>query len=89
MIQHHVREETALSPRHVVENYRRAYKSVNGREPSVHYAGNYWYFVNNEAVHHGVLVEEIARLREVAQKQTLLNADKGVIHRLIARLRSL
>ncbi len=89
MIQQRVREETALPPRHVVENYRHAYKSVNGREPSVRYAGNYWYFVNNEAVHHNVLVQEIARLREMAQKQTLLKADKSVIHRLISRLRNL
>jgi hypothetical protein len=89
MIQQIVREEAALPPRHVIENYRRAYRTVNGREPSVRYAGNYWYFVNNEAVHHGVLVQEIARLRDMAQKQTLLKADKSVITRLIARLRNL
>jgi hypothetical protein len=89
MIHQHVREETAVPPRHVVENYRHAYKTVNGRDPSIRYLGNHWYFVNNEAVHHGVLVQEIARLREMAQKQTLLKADNSIIHRLIARLRNL
>lgn len=84
-----VLEETALPPRHAMEYYRRAYKGVHGREPAVRYAGNYWYFVNNEAVHHGVLIQEIARLRDLSQKQTLLTADKNVIHRIIARLRGL
>jgi hypothetical protein len=85
----HLSEEAALAPREVIENYRRAYKSVNGREPHVRYAGNYWYFVNNEAVHHAMLVDEIARLRDLMQKQTLLSADKSIIHRLISRLRNL
>ena len=90
MIQHiALEEDVALAPRHVVEHYRRAYKSVHGREPAVRYAGSYWDFVNNEAVHHAMLIEEIARLRDLAQKQTLINADKGVIHRIIARLRGL
>jgi hypothetical protein len=82
-------EEAALPPRLAMEHFRRAHKVVHGREPAVRYAGNYWYFVNNEAVHHGVLVQEIARLRDLAQKQTLLTADKSVIHRLIARLRGM
>ncbi|MCL4248580.1 MAG: hypothetical protein KJ065_10585 [Anaerolineae bacterium] len=89
MIHNVVLEETALPPRQVIEHYRRAYKMVNGREPGVRYAGNYWYFVNNEAVHHSVLIREIARLRDLAQKQTLMSADKGIINRLIAKLRSL
>jgi hypothetical protein len=82
-------EESALPPREVIENYRRAFKSVNGKEPHVRYAGNYWFFVNNEAVHQAMLVREIARLRDLAQKQTLLSADRSVIHRLIARLRGI
>ncbi|MBE0689123.1 MAG: hypothetical protein IH587_03260 [Anaerolineae bacterium] len=89
MIHNVVLEETALPPRHVIEHYRRAYKMVNGREPAVRYAGNYWYFVNNEAVHHGVLIREISRLRDLAQKQTLMSADKGIINRIIAKLRGL
>jgi hypothetical protein len=82
-------QESAVSPHHVIDAYRRAHYTVHGREVHVRYAGNSWYFVNNEAVHHKMLLQEITRLREVEQRQTLLNADKSIIHRLIARLRGL
>ena len=85
-----VADDPTLTPRYVVENYRRAYTSINGREPFVRYMGNHWYDVNGETVHRSTLMEEIARLRMMSQRQNMKsNADKSVIQRLIARLRSL
>ena len=85
-----VADDPTLPPRYVVENYRRAYTVINGREPFVRYMGNHWYNVNGETVHRSTLMEEIARLRNLSQRQTITTkTDKNVIHRLIARLRSL
>jgi len=85
-----IADDPTLPPRYVVENYRRAYTVVNGREPFVRYMGNHWYNVNGETVHRSTLMEEIARLRTLSQRQTIsTKTDKSVIHRLIARLRSL
>ena len=84
-----VADDPTLPPRYVVENYRRAYEVVNGREPFVRYMGNHWYNVNGETVHRSTLMEEIARLRTMSQRQHVAKADKGVIQRLIARLRNL
>jgi len=84
-----VADDPTLPPRYVVENYRRAYTVVNGREPFVRYMGNHWYNVNGETVHRSTLMEEIARLRMMSQRQHIVKADKSVIQRLIARLRSL
>ena len=85
-----VTDDPTLPPRYVVENFRRAYKVVNGRDAAVRYMGNHWYNVNGETVHRVTLMEEIARLRHMSQRQMLLRAgDKTVIQRLIARLRAL
>ena len=83
-------DDPTLPPRYVIENFCRAYSVLNGKEPAVRYMGNHWYSVNGETVHRATLMEEIARLRNLSQRQTLNRAhDKSVIHRLIARLRSL
>ena len=84
-----VADDPTLPPRYVVENYRRAYNMINGREPTVRYMGNHWYNVNGETVHRSTLMEEIARLRNMSQRQTLVRTDKSVIQRLISRLRNL
>lgn len=85
-----VADDPTLPPRYVVENYRRAFTSINGREPFVRYMGNHWYNVNGETVHRSTLMEEIARLRSLSQRQNIKSStDKSVIQRLIARLRSL
>ena len=83
-------DDPTLPPRYVVENYRRAYAVVNGREPFVRYMGNHWYNVNGETVHRSTLMEEIARLRNQSQRRINVGkTEKSVIQRLIARLRSL
>lgn len=85
-----IADDPTLPPRYVVENYRRAYATINGRDPFVRYMGNHWYQVNGETVHRSTLMEEIARLRTLSQRQNIkANTDKSVIQRLIAKLRSL
>ena len=84
-----VRDDPSLPPRYVVDNYRRVYETAHGRQPAVRYMGNHWYSVNGETVHRITLMEEINRLSMLSQKQRLVGADKSIIQRLIARLRSL
>lgn len=80
-------DDPTIPPRYVVENYRQVYSRVHNREPLCRYIGNHWYSVNGETVHRATLMEEIARLRGLAQKPNLMSTDKSVIQRLIARLR--
>ncbi len=83
-----IADDPTLPPRYICENYRRAYNVINGREPAVRYMGNHWYNVNGEIVYRSTLMEEIMRLRNMAQRQTIMQ-DKSMIQRLISRLRSL
>lgn len=82
-------DDPTLPPRYVVDTYRRVYQSAHGREPAVRYMGNHWYSVNGETVHRITLMEEIARLRDLSQKQHLVRPDKSLIQRLISRLRAM
>lgn len=82
-------EDHATPPRYVVENYRIAYVSANGREPAVRYMGNHWYYVNGETVHRLTLMEEISRLRAMPPKQPFRRTDRNIVQRLINRLRAL
>ncbi|KXK23282.1 MAG: hypothetical protein UZ15_CFX003000658 [Chloroflexi bacterium OLB15] len=81
--------DPTLPPRYVMDNYKRAYYNVHGREPAVRYMGNHWYHVNGETVHRLTLIEEITRLHEIGQVHKPVRPEKSVIQRLIARLRSL
>ncbi len=82
-------DDPTLPPRYVVDTYRRVYHTAHGREPVVRYMGNHWYSVNGETVHRITLMDEIARLRDLSQKQYLNRPDKSLIQRLIGRLRSM
>ena len=82
-------DNASLSPRALIETYTRDYRVINGRDPRVRYMGNHWFVVNGETVHRATLMEEIVRLRDMSQRQTLNHADKSVIKRLIARLKNL
>ncbi len=86
-----VADDPTLPPRYVLENYRKAYFVLNGCEPVVRYMGNHWYSVSGETVHRSTLMEEIARLRTLAQAQTLRQpkSNKSVIQKLISRLKGL
>jgi hypothetical protein len=80
--------EKELTHTEIIQNYARAYKLVNNREPHIMHLTAEWYRVNGEIVHRLTLLGEITRLRHLAQKQKMINADKSVIQRLIAKLRS-
>ncbi len=82
-------EDAAIPPRYVVENYRIAYVSANGREPAVRYMGNHWYYVNGETVHRLTLMQEIERLRDMPPKRQFRRTDRSLVQRLIDRLRAL
>ncbi|MDX2160890.1 MAG: hypothetical protein SF162_06150 [bacterium] len=82
-------EDPSLPPRYIVEHFRKAYHGLHRREPMVRYMGNHWFYVNGETVHRATLIEEIARLRELAQRQTLIKKDQSVIQKLISKLRSM
>jgi hypothetical protein len=77
------------TPIQLVENFAQAYKLVHSRDAHVIHVSGDWYRVNGETVHRLTLLGEITRLRHLAQKQRLLNADKGMLQRLITRLRGL
>jgi hypothetical protein len=80
-------DDPTLPPRYVVDIYRKAYETCYKCEPIIRYIGNHWYSVNGETVHRVTLMEEIARLRAANQKQHLKNSDRGLIQRLIDKLR--
>ena len=84
-----VADDPTLPPRYIVEHFRKAYNGVHKREPMVRYMGNHWYYVNGETVHRSMLIEEIARLRELSQRQTLIRGDRSLIQKLIAKLRNM
>jgi hypothetical protein len=82
-------DRPTVTPKLIIEAYQRAYKQVHGRTLQVRHQFGEWYYVNGETVHRLTLLQEIARLRSLAQKQRLAKADKKLVQRLIARLRSL
>jgi hypothetical protein len=78
--------DVTLAPKHIIENYRRAYKQVHGKDPHITHVFAEWYQVNGETVHRVTLFGEITRLRGLAQRQRF-PADKSIVQRLIAKLR--
>lgn len=82
-------DDPTLPPRYVIECYRRVYQQVNGGEPTCAYVGNHWYNINGETVHRSVLMGEIARLRDLTAVRERPSANRGVLRRLIDRLRNL
>ncbi len=78
--------DATLAPKHILENYRRAYKQVHGKEPHITHVFAEWYQVNGETVHRITLFGEITRLRALVQQQRL-SSDKSIVQRLIAKLR--
>jgi hypothetical protein len=79
-----VSDDLTLSPRRLVENYRRAYETLHKRQPVVRYMGNDWYYVNGKTIHRVTLVEETTRLR--SQKRHFIKGDKNLLSRLLSLL---
>jgi hypothetical protein len=80
----------------LVAEYTEAYELANGWKPRIEYRGNGWYQVDNEVIHRSTLLTEIGRLRALIRQQreqeaTYANkqATKGLISRLIAKLRKI
>ncbi len=78
-----------LAPHHLLQDYWRAYRLAFGKQPTVRYVGNQWYLLNGELVHRSDIELETTRLNSLARQRHLHNADKGMIQRMIARLRNL
>jgi len=83
--------QKTLTPQQIVQDYSHIFGRVYGREPSVLHLGGPWYEVNGETVHRLALLTEIERLRMLAPPPPPRRAvtDRGVINRLIAKLRGI
>lgn len=77
----------STKPQTLVNHFGHVYKLVYGQEPHAQYIGNQWYRVNGEMVHHRMMVDEIDHLRDLAQKQRMRSSSKGMVRRLINKLR--
>jgi hypothetical protein len=83
-------DDPTITPKLIMESYQRAYRHVNGRPPAVRHQFGEWYYVNGETVHRHMLLNEITRLRAIAQKQRLnALADRKLMQRIIAKLRGM
>lgn len=78
-----------LTPQIIIESYQRAFQQVHGHQPGVIHVGGQWYRVGGELIHRVTLLQEITRLSEIAQRQTLPRTDKSLIQRLIFKLRGM
>lgn len=78
---------STISPDDITQGYMRAFHALHGRPPRIKHLSGDWYQVNGEIVHRATVETEIERLRTLSRKHRCL--QKGVVQRLIARLRSL
>ncbi len=83
---HH--DDATLTAQSIIDDYRRAFKQVYGRDPLVMHVFAEWYQVNGETVHRVALFRETARLIDLYKHQRARKTDKSVIQRLIAKLRA-
>ncbi len=82
-------DSNTRSPDEIIAYYGYAYKNVYGREPRMRYLGNHWFRVDGEMVHYRTMVEQIDQLRALAKRKNLNNGNKGMVRRLIDKLRLL
>ncbi len=82
--------DVTLTAQAIIDDYEAAYRKVHGQEPRVRHIGGQWYYINGETVHRVALLTETARLRDVARQQSPFSSPtRGMITRLIARLRGI
>ena len=72
-----------------VAEYSEAFWRVYNQEARIYYMGNQWYQVNGKPLHHTVLVQEIARLNDLANMRHAEAKKKSMVGKLIKRLRGL
>ncbi|MDZ4770243.1 MAG: hypothetical protein SGJ24_14025 [Chloroflexota bacterium] len=82
-------DDPTIPPREIIETFKVAYVKVNACDPLIAYRGNQWFVVNGEPVHRQMVIREIARLRGMAQRQTLKSTDRSMLMRLIDKLRGM
>jgi hypothetical protein len=85
-----------ITSRDIIESYIDSYRTVYLRRPSMRYLGNGWYLVDDEIVHQAIIIQETGRLQQIIRHQAakkmppeLVQQRKGLVSRLIERLRSL
>lgn len=81
------RSDQTLSPEAIIESFMTAYSRVYRKYPNVQYTGHQWYKINGEVVHRSDLLSETVRLNSLARQQRAQLTDRGVVSRLIAKLR--
>jgi hypothetical protein len=77
------------TPEDALYEYNHAYRLVYDAHPRTRYVGNHWYQINGEMVHRRTLYDEIDRLRDLARKKRARSSSKGMIRRLIDKIRLL
>ena len=81
-------DDPTLTPELIIHGYVRAYRKLYGREPRIRHIGGQWYYVGGETVHRVSLLNETLRLHQLAPQQSSYAApNRGMIQRLISRLR--
>lgn len=81
-------DDPTLTPELIIHGYVRAYRKVYGRDPRIRHIGGQWYYVSGETVHRVSLLHETLRLHQLApQASSYATPNRGMIQRLIARLR--
>lgn len=81
--------DKTLTPQDIAEGYMRSYYQLHGRQPKVQHMGGYWYRINGEVVHRSTLVHEIINLRQLIKEQKKSGLPKGIIQRLITRIKAI
>jgi hypothetical protein len=84
-----VLKSASLSDRAILDEYCRVYEDAHGREAEAYYLGYGWFLVNDEMLHSLFLLGEIKGLRQMMQRQYLIERQKLRLLRLIRRLRGL
>jgi hypothetical protein len=79
--------EETITPQDITTSYTRSHEALYGYTPQIRHMSGYWYQVNGEIVHRSTLTAETLRLRQLVQKRN--KPETGLIHRLIARLKTL
>lgn len=86
-----------ITSRDIIESYVESYRTIYLRKPAMRYLGNGWYLVDDEIVHQAIIIQETGRLQQLLRQQAQqkrmmpekVQERKGIVQRLISRLRGL
>jgi hypothetical protein len=80
--------DTSSSREAVIQrHYCHVYRHVYGNEPIIRYVGNQWFQVNGEMVHSRTMLEQIDQLQALGRRKQINTGNKGMVRRLIDKLR--